>query len=756
MNKRTMSSEDEDEIVSAVPNFRKRRRVLSSDESDHCQTPEPTTDNKVVHLIDSDEEPQILHSVHDVDDDDDEDENDVMSEYEDDLFEDISAAPTSKASKRTLELREQVVNFLDTASEIDLEAIPGVSKKKVELLLTLRPIKNWVDLNKKIESHKSSSINEDIVLNALATMKTRAVVSKLMESCEKLAKDIGKLVDKLPEAMQPKCIPEHLKLSPYQLVGLNWLILMHNKGINAILADEMGLGKTIQVIGFLGYLSETLNIHRHFCVIVPSSTIDNWEREFDKWTPGVRILQYTGSQIERAHMRQWVSLHAQEVDIILTTYNIAQNPDDRRLFKKINFEYLIYDEAHMLKNMKSQRYQNLIKIKSKHRILLTGTPIQNNLVELMSLLVFTMPKIFASKMHHIESLFGSNISRENGGRTEYERSKIDQALVIMKPFILRRLKADVLKDLPKKTECVELCKMTPQQEKLYDKTIESFKKEIENNRKEILDDDESFVETKDGTKRGAAMLMAMRRLANHKLLSRSIYNDKKLKQMASILVNEDESHSEASEEYVLQDLMVMHDYELHALCKSYVVLSRFKLPDADICDSGKFVFLDKLLPDFKKNQKKCLIFSQFTMMLDIMEEFLQIRDYRYIRLDGTTKTSDRLELIDEFNQNKEIVVFLLSTKAGGLGINLTSASTVLIHDIDYNPMNDLQAQDRSYRIGQKCDVTCYKMISKNSIEEGILDAASEKLKLGEDMNGTTKQSLGAKDLRSLLRINLKL
>lgn len=703
----------------------------------------------------------------DEDDDDDDDlsggddeqrEEDLIIEelYED---EEQPSKQGSAAQKRIKSLRDNVVNFFQTASDLDLESIPGVSKKKVEQLLLLRPFESWDDLTTKIQNHKSSGINDDIVINAVKTIKSRAVVEKLMTDCQKLAKDIGQLVDKLPEAPQPKCIPAEMKLSPYQLVGLNWLALMNNRGVNGILADEMGLGKTIQVIAFLAYLRESLNVKRHHLIIVPASTLDNWEREFDTWCPEIRILQYYGSLELRAQTRYYVARNPDAIDVILTTYNMAQSPEDRKLFKKIRFNYIIFDEAHMLKNMKSGRYQSLIKIRSDRRILLTGTPLQNNLVELMSLLVFSMPRMLMSKMSHVEALF-SAASREEGGRTQFEKERIEQAKKIMKPFVLRRLKEDVLKDLPKKSEETVMCPMSDRQSKLYKRLVDSFTRDIKDRADEVLDDDSSFaIDSDDDIKKGAGMLMAMRRIANHPLLMLNLYTKEKLKKMAALMIKEP-THRDANIDLIYEDMCVMHDFELHQLCKQYKSVNEFKLNDEQIVDSGKFHYLDKLLKDLKKSNHRCLLFSQFTMMLDIMEEYLTIRGFEYVRLDGTTKVSDRINLIDEFNQNDKVLVFLLSTKAGGLGINLTAANVVVIHDIDFNPYNDKQAEDRSHRLGQTKDVAVYKLISSNTVEKGMLDIATEKLRLGKNMSEQSEEGTrnlpGAKDMRSLLRATLKI
>lgn len=790
-----MSESSDDEIVprnsinSNGSNPRKRKRLLSDDSESYQNTESPIVEEyketeQVISLSDDESKDEIIivrpkanktkgskdqpidlavdNEEEAVDDDFDDSDIDDADREEDAIIEELyddedePRFRDSVAQKKVSSLREKVANFFQTASLIDLETIPGVSKKKVEQLLKMRPISGWDDLNRKIQTHSSSGINEDVVINAVKTIKSRTVVAKLMDDCQKLAKDIEHLVDRLPEAKQPKCIPSEVRLAPYQLIGLNWLILMHNRNINAILADEMGLGKTIQVISFLAYIRESLRMHRHHLIIVPASTLDNWEREFDVWCPEIRILQYYGSQEMRAQIRSYVAKNPQDVDVVLTTYNVAQSPEDRKLFKRIGFEYLIFDEAHMLKNMKSSRYQSLIKIKSRRRILLTGTPLQNNLVELMSLLVFTMPRMFMSKIAHVEALF-STASKQEGGRTEFERERIEQAKKIMRPFVLRRLKNDVLKDLPKKSETIVRVPLTKEQERLYSKFRVSFEQEIRKHKEEILDDDKSFAtDSDDDPKKGAGMLMLLRKISNHPLLMLNHYTKDNLKTMAELMLREP-THCDANKDLIFEDMCVMHDFELHKLCKTYKSIAKFKLPDEAILASGKFQYLDKLLNDLKKDKRRCLLFSQFTMMLDIMEEYLTIRNYGFLRLDGATKVSDRIDLIDEFNENDDVMVFLLSTKAGGLGINLTAASTVVIHDIDFNPYNDKQAEDRSHRMGQTRDVQVYKLIGEGTVEEGMLEIATEKLKLGRDMSegDDVDNAVTAQNMKSLLRNSLK-
>jgi SWI/SNF-related matrix-associated actin-dependent regulator 1 of chromatin subfamily A len=222
----------------------------------------------------------------------------------------------------------------------------------------------------------------------------------------------------------------------------------------------------------------------------------------------------------------------------------------------------------------------------------------------------------------------------------------------------------------------------------------------------------------------------------------------------SRLILREPTHTEANPDYVFEDMQQLYDFELHALCLKFKSLSDHRLDDETILSSGKFQKLDEMLPPFKRDKKRVLIFSQFTMILDILERYMEIRGHHYARLDGRTNVNERLDLIDGFNDDSSIFVFLLSTKAGGLGINLTSANIVIIHDIDFNPYNDKQAEDRCHRMGQKEEVTIYRFISENSVEEGMYQIAEEKLKLGEDICDQDRKSgrkEDQKDMKTLLR-----
>lgn len=536
---------------------------------------------------------------------------------------------------------------------------------------------------------------------------------------------------------QPRVLNSQFKLKPYQLIGLNWLLLLHDHDLSGILADEMGLGKTIQAIAFLSQLYQN-GIEGPHLIVVPASTLDNWVRELKLWCPSLKVLIYYGSMEDRRYLKHDILTEAVEFNVIVTTYNLAiGNDSDRSLFRKLCLKYAVFDEGHMLKNMNSLRYRHLMAINAEHRLLLTGTPLQNNLLELMSLLNFIMPSMFSSSTTQLSKMFSMKSHEE---QSSFERDRISQAKLIMKPFILRRVKSEVLKQLPAKEEKVEFCSMSEKQEALYQALLKKMKGSMNGEKRELCN-----------------VMMQLRKMANHPLLHRQYYTTEKLKAMSKLMLKEP-THFDAEPALIQEDMEVMSDFELHNLCKQYSSISSYKLENSLLLDSGKFHHLTELLASLNNKGDRVVLFSQFTMMLDIVEVLLKHLKHRYVRLDGRTPIADRIVLIDEFNTDPDIFVFLLSTRAGGLGINLTSANVVILHDIDCNPYNDKQAEDRCHRVGQTKTVQVIKLISKDSIEDCILQLGQKKLKLEQDMTAAEEGGEGTipEDMASLLKASLGL
>ncbi|KAI5291210.1 hypothetical protein KEM54_005899 [Ascosphaera aggregata] len=471
-------------------------------------------------------------------------------------------------------------------------------------------------------------------------------------------------------------------LKEYQVRGLEWMISLYNNNLNGILADEMGLGKTIQTISLITYLIERKQQNGPYLVIVPLSTLTNWNLEFEKWAPSVTKIVYKGPPAQRK--AQQAAIRYGNFQVLLTTYEYIIK--DRNVLSKIKWLHMVVDEGHRMKNASSKLSSTLTQFyTTRYRLILTGTPLQNNLPELWALLNFVLPNIFKS-VKSFDEWFNTPFAN-TGGQDRMELTEEEQLLVIrrlhkvLRPFLLRRLKKDVEKDLPDKQERVIKCRFSALQAKLN--------KQLANHNRLVVSDGKGG---KTGLRGLSNMLMQLRKLCNHPFVFESV---------------EDEMNPGKG----TNDLIWR--------------------------SAGKFELLDRILPKFKASGHRVLIFFQMTQIMNIMEDFLRFRGFKYLRLDGSTKSDDRSELLKLFNDpESEYFCFLLSTRAGGLGLNLQTADTVIIYDSDWNPHQDLQAQDRAHRIGQKNEVRILRLITSNSIEQRILERAQFKL----DMDGKVIQA----------------
>ncbi|XP_062486036.1 chromodomain-helicase-DNA-binding protein 1 isoform X2 [Pezoporus occidentalis] len=464
---------------------------------------------------------------------------------------------------------------------------------------------------------------------------------------------------------QPSYIGGHesLELRDYQLNGLNWLAHSWCKGNSCILADEMGLGKTIQTISFLNYLFHEHQLYGPFLLVVPLSTLTSWQREIQTWAPQMNAVVYLGDITSRNMIRTHEWMHPQtkrlKFNILLTTYEILLK--DKSFLGGLNWAFIGVDEAHRLKNDDSLLYKTLIDFKSNHRLLITGTPLQNSLKELWSLLHFIMPEKFSS---------WEDFEEEHGKGREYGYASLHKEL---EPFLLRRVKKDVEKSLPAKVEQILRMEMSALQKQYYKWILTRNYKALSKG-------------SKGSTSGFLNIMMELKKCCNH-----------------CYLIKPPDDNEFYNKQEALQHL---------------------------IRSSGKLILLDKLLIRLRERGNRVLIFSQMVRMLDILAEYLKYRQFPFQRLDGSIKGELRKQALDHFNaEGSEDFCFLLSTRAGGLGINLASADTVVIFDSDWNPQNDLQAQARAHRIGQKKQVNIYRLVTKGSVEEDILERAKKKMVL---------------------------
>ncbi|CAB4255307.1 similar to Saccharomyces cerevisiae YAL019W FUN30 Conserved member of the Snf2p family with ATP-dependent chromatin remodelin activity [Maudiozyma barnettii] len=544
---------------------------------------------------------------------------------------------------------------------------------------------------------------------------------------------------------KPRLLSSDIQLKDYQQMGINWLNLLYHNGMSCILADDMGLGKTCQVIAFLAYLKQ-INEPGPNLIVVPSSTLENWLREFKKFCPSMKVEPYYGSQQERAELRDYLERTAGQYDVVVTTYNLAAgNKYDVAFLKSSGFNVVVYDEGHMLKNSMSERFNKLMKIKAKFRLLLTGTPLQNNLRELMSLLEFIMPSLFISKKDSLTAIFKQRAKTTDGSDDHNPllvQEAIERAKTMMKPFILRRHKDQVLRHLPKKHNKIVMCELNDVQRKIYDRAItnaKQYREKVANGT--VTSDDKANMDSKN-------LIMTLRKASIHPLLFREIYDNKTIDAMSTAILSEPAYSMDGNKQYIQEDMSYMTDFELHKLCGNFPrTLGKYALKNNEWMQSGKVDKLEQILKDVIDNKKeKILIFSLFTQVLDILEPVLSTMGYKFLRLDGSTQVNERQSLIDTFYEDNSIPVFLLSTKAGGFGINLVCANHVVIFDQSFNPHDDRQAADRSHRVGQTKEVYVSTLISQDSIEEQIHQLAKNKLALdmhvSED-NGESKQQEAA-------------
>ena len=748
--------------------------------------------------------------------------------------------------------------------------------------------------------------------------------------------DDGEMNFQNPSSLQSMDIPQPKMLScqlkEYQLKGLNWLVNLYEQGINGILADEMGLGKTVQSISVMAHLAETQNIWGPFLVIAPASTLHNWQQEITRFVPDMKVLPYWGTAKDRKVLRKfWDRKHItyreeSPFHVLVTSYQLVVA--DTQYFQKMRWQYMVLDEAQAIKSSQSSRWKTLLGFHCRNRLLLTGTPIQNNMQELWALLHFIMPSLFDSH-DEFSDWFSKDIESHAQSNTKLNEDQLKRLHMILKPFMLRRIKKHVQKELGDKVELDVYCGLTYRQRAYYTNLRNKISIMDLIERAAVGDDQDTatlmnlvmqfrkvcnhpdlferadttspfafsyFAETASFMREGNKVNVAysVRNLIEFQL-PRLVYHDGRLdlpgptnwrtgwrnKYLQNVLniwapdhtlnssrkdgafswlpfvdtsPNEayaiqrqdlferaldlkrkqrdvglfnvmydgsDENHyvpkqalldivdradrrplAKVTTEGYLHNLLnvsknVFEDEGLGVLepcsrpaasappvelyCSSqaanlekqttffnvpmqsalfpvsvlteealieaklepsqYPVHSMLPAPEKErarythiqvpsmrrfVSDCGKLARLDQLLRELKEGNHRVLLYFQMTRMIDLMEEYLTYRNYKYCRLDGSTKLEDRRDTVADFQTRPDIFVFLLSTRAGGLGINLTSADTVIFYDSDWNPTIDSQAMDRAHRLGQTKQVTVYRMITRGTIEERIRKRALQK------------------------------
>ena len=585
------------------------------------------------------------------------------------------------------------------------------------------------------------------------------------------------------------------KMREYQLEGLEWLKSLWMNGLCGILADEMGLGKTIQAISMVAFFKEK-NISGPFLIAAPLSTINNWIDEFARWTPEIKTIMYHGSKDERAEMRRkHLKMQDQQkfdFPVVCTSYEICMN--DRKFLANYKWRYIIVDEGHRLKNMNCKLIKELLTYNSANRLLITGTPLQNNIAELWSLLHFLLPEVF-NDLDSFEGWFDfssvlEDKTNSDGKATKRKNNLVSTMHAILKPFLLRRVKTDVESSLPKKREYILYAPLTAEQKDLYREILSGTSRSyLEGKAVERIEarsrtaslkrkandsgrstPAKSIKPSRDSTPASAVSATGSTRRGRK--AARATYKDitdrefnSKLRRLEngdddSTDVNDEDTISISSDEQEeisrVQNLKAAKKEIANKKLQNPIMQARLACnsphnfywpwqptattgtdatdtPDVDetlVTASGKMLLLDRLLPRLFALGHKVLIFSQFKTTLDIVQSYASdLRGWPCCRIDGSIAQAERSAQIKAFNTDKDVTLFLLSTRAGGQGINLVAADTVVLFDSDWNPQQDLQAMDRAHRIGQTRPVVVYRLATRGTVEETLLLKADGKRKL---------------------------
>ncbi|MCJ1287270.1 swr1 complex component [Xylographa opegraphella] len=865
-------------------------------------------------MLDQSDESTDMNDSDDSESDEDEDSDEGSSESDEDrgllgfFSEKDTEAPTYETIPAAISVIEEDIEEVSLIPDAIQVPTPSASNSETPSFDLRKDIKHTLsdDDSQMLLPVKDTKAEQSCSGNTLTLIKPSPLAN--LTNLDQFAVESNSL-PATPVSTKPlrTQVPSLLRgtLREYQHYGLDWLAGLYANGTNGILADEMGLGKTIQTISLLAHLAVEHEDWGPHLIVVPTSVMLNWEMEFKKFLPGFKILTYYGTQEERKQKRKgW--LDNDKWNVCITSYQLVLQ--DQQTFKRRAWHYLVLDEAHNIKNFRSQRWQTLLTFRTQGRLLLTGTPLQNNLTELWSLLFFLMPSDstdtgiagFAG-LQDFTSWFKKPVDQilEQGRETMDDEAKelVHRLHGVLRPFLLRRLKADVEKQMPGKYEHVVYCKLSKRQRYLYDGFM-------------------SRTQTRETLAHGNYLsiincLMQLRKVCNHpdlfetrqivtsfampksavadfeikellvrrRLLRRDIMQEVNLdvinllpganvpvsaldtiqnsrlgalgrlrqlvnQQFGRILPNmkldgttvdstlafmENNARSSALEDLrhcayltslksqrrplyshslmerlrigvkqlptsptpqrkaqpldwysdispVMEDIvltlpqrseMMINIVQKFACITPAVVApginslalshrgieviqeakqmcpedafheARMRLsiafPDKRLLqyDCGKLQRLDKLLRTLQAGGHRALIFTQMTKVLDILEQFLNIHGHRYLRLDGATKIEQRQILTDRFNNDDRILVFILSSRSGGLGINLTGADTVIFYDLDWNPAMDKQCQDRCHRIGQTRDVHIYRFVSEHTIEANILRKANQKRMLDD-------------------------
>jgi ATP-dependent DNA helicase len=716
----------------------------------------------------------------------------------------MAEASQRRATRSAANVAEKGPKEEEEEEMIDELAAPSTPSKHLAIRGRGKPAKAATKNNKgKI----SDFFKKEDVKTKAGEGNVKDAIQEAVESDVKTS-DVG--IQDLKSARQPALVTGGT-MRKYQLEGLEWLENLYHNGLNGILADEMGLGKTIQTIAFLAYLRENEQ-YGPYLIAAPLSTTSNWVDEFQKWTPSIPVVLYHGDKKEREKLRRTRLRRPGNEDfpVVVTSYEICMN--DRKFLANYGWKFIIIDEGHRIKNLNCRLIRELQSYQSANRLLITGTPLQNNLAELWSLLHFLMPQIF-DKLEAFESWFDfSGLKDKNAYDNllseERQRTLVASLHAILKPFLLRRVKADVESMMPRKREYVLFAPLTPMQRELYQAVLDGTSRaylegkaveritgsgtatprsasSVSSLKRKAMDDSRGTTPNKSARTSRETTPATNGRSRRNK--ARKSYEEVSDRQYFKDLEADRDASSNVSEDSLDEDEQIRAEnlalakrqigskklqnpvMQLRLCCNSpYNFFNPFLatatideeiIPDETlITTSGKMMLLDSLLSELFRRGHKVLIFSQFKTQLDLLELYAtSLRGWNVCRIDGSVPQAERQAQIKAFNKpskpkpqtngrskkrtsktnnsgddqsdDEPCNLFLLSTRAGGQGINLAAADTVILYDSDWNPQQDLQAQDRAHRIGQTRNVIVYRLATRNTVEQSLLESANTKRRL---------------------------
>ncbi|TDZ54234.1 Lymphoid-specific helicase [Colletotrichum trifolii] len=770
-----------------------------------------------------------------------------------------TSAPSSPPREESLEPIDAAHKAMMDEEAKARDARTAAEKKRKAALAAQRRKKKKAELSKEEKEKKARELDNLLVQSAafsdILTKKTE-VLGRVGSSLD--GESLG--AHNLNMATQPKIMTGGT-MRDYQLEGLTWMYEVCIQGMSGILADEMGLGKTVQTISLIARLREEEYMGPHL-IVAPLSTLSNWMDEFEKWCPGIPVVLYHGdaktrAQIKKKKMDPFIKKDGSptaKFPVVCTSYEMVLR--DKSALGRYTWAFVIIDEGHRMKNFDSKLFQELENFRSATRLLITGTPLQNNLKELWALLHFLIPSVF-KEWEVFESWFDFDDLQDEDATEEFIADRKNQEVIkkihlILQPLLLRRVKADVAAYLPKKREYILFAPMTKEQTDMYnafhDKDVDT-RSFLETKIVERLTAfDKSATSSREGSaapktqveeKAPKNVKMPIRSSTRNvkseaslepkpnafsAMMSKAKNNSSKTKTTAKVAsamtssrssskrkepptvetpqpksakssrhstpsvssrgratrgrrryaetdpddedkLSDDEFEArlareaeEDKEEDGAVELSAEDQYSAKILEHAKKELAGKKLgnpimqlrlvcnsphnffdpwsyegaPPVDesiVTSSGKMLLLDRLLPSLFERGHKVLIFSQFKTQLDILQDYCTLRELSVCRLDGSVSQENRRDQIKKFNENPDFKIFLLSTRAGGQGINLASADTVILFDSDWNPQQDLQAQDRCHRIGQTRPVVIYRLATKGTVEEELLLSADAKRRL---------------------------